>query len=432
MGRLDTKVVRLVAGVLSVCASAAAQPTGALPDASPTANPSAAPPASPPPPALTAATPAPAPPLAPQQANPVSVGTASWSERYQHARERLLAGDFQSAEQELSDLAQVAPGPIERSLAVELAHLARTWRSRGLVFVRNKDLGDASIKARAVDERSTDEIAVLYLNSVVYGLGTGGWLAVQTEPDSAAGYILPSLALGGASAGAVAILDSGRPLRYGVPQSIVSGMYVGLSEGLVWTFWNQSRTDRQDEWSGKTVATLIWGSATAGAIVGGAIGSTSGTTPGRASFIGSAALWGGLVAGMGVAALHEENYAQDDAALLGAGIGMNAGVVGALLAAGPVSPSIARVRFLDLGGIAGGLVFGGLYISAAGDGSDARAALGLTSLGIASGLGTAWFLTESLEPDRGADSASSNRSGEIATAIAPTRGGFVLRMSGWL
>lgn len=105
-------------------------------------------------------------------------------------------------------------------------------------------------------------------------------------------------------------------------------MYVGLSEGLVWTFWNQSRTDRQDEWSGKTVATLIWGSATAGAIVGGAIGSTSGTTPGRASFIGSAALWGGLVAGMGVAALHEENYAQDDAALLGAGIGMNAGVVG--------------------------------------------------------------------------------------------------------
>lgn len=422
------KGTRLLLALFLASPSAAAQPTGTLPDPEPAPAPT-------PTPAPVAPVPAPAPtPAPPPEAPPPPAPqpSPSWSQRYQHARERLLAGDFDTAANELEELSRSAPGPIERSLAVELAHLAKSWRSRGLVFVKQDDLGDASLSARAVDERSTDEIAVLYLNSVVYGIGTGAWLAVQTEPDSPAGFILPSLAFAGASAGTVALIDSGRPLRYGVPQSIVSGMYIGLSEGLVWAFWNQAQTDRQDEWSEQTIATLIWGSATAGAVLGGVIGTTSGTTPGRASFIGSAALWGGLIASFGVGALHEENYAQDDAALLGGAIGLNIGVVGGLLAAGPVSPSIGRVRFLDLGAIGGGLLFGGLYLSAAGDGSDARAALGLTALGMASGLGTAWFLTDGMQQDRGASATSSARSGQVFTSLAPTRGGLMLGVNGWL
>jgi hypothetical protein len=102
-----------------------------------------------------------------------------------------------------------------------------------------------------------------------------------------------------------------------------------------------------------------------------------------------------------------------------------------LLAAGPVSPTIGRVRFLDLGAFAGALVFGGLYVSAAGEESDARAALGLTALGMASGLGTAWFLTDGMKPDRGAK-AQGPRAGDFTTSLAPTQGGLMLGVNGWL
>lgn len=326
---------------------------------------------------------------------------STWRREYERARERLVVGDFRAARLAFRHLSTTAPGDHERALATELSALAEEWDRRGFVFVRHQDFNESSAVARARNERTTDEIAVLYLNALVYGVGTGGWLAAQTEPTSPAGAILPALGLAGASAGLVYVLDAGRPLHYGVPQSIVSGMYLGLSEGLVWTLWNQAQTDRADEWSGKTMATMIWGSATLGAVAGGAIGSVAGTTPGRASYVSSAGLWAGLVSGLVVASLHAEDYAQDDAALLGAGIGMNAGVLGGVLSAGPVSPSIGRVRFLDLGALAGGLTFGGLYLSAAGENSDGRAAAGASALGIATGLGVAWVLTNGMEPDRG-------------------------------
>jgi hypothetical protein len=136
-------------------------------------------------------------------------------------------------------------------------------------------------------------------------------------------------------------------------------MYIGLEEGLVWTLWNQARTFRSDEWEGKTVANVIWLMSTAGAVAGGVVGTLQGTTPGRASFVGSTALWTGLVGGLVAGAISSEDDKQDDRALLASAIGLNVGALAGAFAAGPVSPSIARVRFLDLGGIGGGLVFGG-------------------------------------------------------------------------
>lgn len=411
-------------------AMAGAQPTGAFPDPAGQPTPSAppeagAPPAPSPQPAAAAPTPSPPPP-APAPSAPIP---GSWQSRYQHARERLLAGDFSTAARELDELARSAPGPHEQGLALELGRLAREWARRGLTLVRGKDVGEA-YHARAVNERTTDEIAVLYLNAVLYGVGTGGWLAVQTEPASAAGAILPALALAGVAPAGVALLDHNQPLGYGVPQSIVSGMYIGLSEGIVWATWNQAQVHRADEWSGKTVATLIWGSASAGALVGGSIGTISGTTPGRASFVGSTTLWAGLISGLTVAAIHQENETQDEAALLGAGIGMNVGLAGGMLAAGPVSPTIGRVRFLDLGAISGGLVFGGLYLSFADDNPDGRTAVGVTAAGLATGLGTAWFLTDSMDKDLGFE-AETQPSAAIRPSVYPTAGGMGLGAVGY-
>jgi hypothetical protein len=211
-----------------------------------------------------------------------------------------------------------------RAIAEEMELLARNWASRELVVVRRSDLGESSASAKVAGEPTTDEMAVLYTNSVIYGLGTGAWVAVWTEPKTLAAGILPALALGGGAAGAAAIADSRKLFRYGVPQSIVAGMYIGLEEGLVLTLWNQARVYRADEWSAKAVASVVWGATTLGAAAGAIVGTVGGTTPGRASFVGSAAMWSGLVSGLLVGAVTPNDDTQDDSALLAAAVGLNA------------------------------------------------------------------------------------------------------------
>jgi hypothetical protein len=360
-----------------------------------------------------------------------------WLNRYTAARERLVAGDFDAAAELFRALASTATNTVDQAVANELQVLAKNWKARGLVFVRRSDLGESTISAKAAGERTTDEISVLYGNAVLYGLGTGVWVGALTEPDTAAGGILPALGLAGAVAGGVAAVDVNQRFRYGVPQSIVSGGYIGLEEGLVLTFWKQSVFARQDEWSPKTVATVIWGFTTAGVVAGAVVGNFGGATPGRASFVGSAAAWTGALSGFVAGALtSSDSDRQDDYGWLAAAIGLNAGAVAGILAAGPISPSIARVRFLDLGGIAGGIVLGGLYLSAAGNESSSQGLLGLTALGMAGGLTTAWFATAGMEPDRLKSEATSptRASSVLATttvSVAPTAGGgtFALRGS---
>jgi hypothetical protein len=353
---------------------------------------------------------------------------AAWFERYTFARERLLAGDFTQARELFAELARGAHSAADAALAGEMANLAGQWAQRDVAFVRRADLGESQLSAKAAGERTTDEIAVLYTNAVFYGLGSGVWFDVLSEPSSTAGGILPALGFAGAAAGAVALIDSSRPLKYGVPQSIVSGMYVGLEEGLAWTLWNQARSYRVEEWSGKGVASVIWGGATVGAIAGGVIGTVQGTTPGRASFVGSAALWTGLVSGLLAGAASQVEDTRDDHAMLASAIGVSAGAIAGAFAAGAVSPSIARVRFLDLGGIAGGLVVGGLYLAAADRNPSTAALMGTTAIGTAVGLGTAWFATQGMPADRIAD--GETKATALATSIVPTTGGAMLSIGG--
>src|SRR5512141_143570 len=107
----------------------------------------------------------------------------------------------------------------------------------------------------------------------------------------------------------------------------------------------------------------MWSGAAAGALAGGIIGNAYGTTPGRASFIHSAGLWSAAIAGTMAAAINGDDHKADDYGLLSAAIALNAGVVAGGLWASSANPSIARVRFIDLGGFSGALLFGGLYFS---------------------------------------------------------------------
>jgi hypothetical protein len=340
------------------------------------------------------------------------------------ARALLIDGQFDEASRRFATLARSATNATDRAVAVELGSVAAGWAARRLAQRSEAETSEAHH-----DRRSADEIASLYLNSVIYGLGTGAFIAVQVRPTSPSGIILPALLLGGGAAGVVAAIDSGDGLGYGVPQSIISGMYLGLGEGIVWTLWNQARAPYYEEWSDKTIASVIWSSATLGAVAGGALGNAYGATPGRASYVGSIALWSGLATGLVTGALVKDDEHADDNGLLAGAIAMNAGAVAGILTAHGVSPSIARVRFLDLGAISGGLVFGGMYLSAAGQNPHPQTALGFTALGVGAGFATAWYMTSGMKKDTNRSDAPAH---SVNMTVMPLRGGLGLSAYGFL
>jgi len=90
-------------------------------------------------------------------------------------------------------------------------------------------------------------------------------------------------------------------------------------------------------------------------------------------------------------------------------------VLGALAGA-EVSPSIARVRFIDLGGLSGGLLLGGLYWAVQDRQASAEGVLTATSLGMTAGLTAAWLLTRDMETDQ----PRKHREASLAERLVPT------------
>ncbi|HET6149895.1 MAG TPA: hypothetical protein VFH68_20310 [Polyangia bacterium] len=357
------------------------------------------------------------------------LGDAEWSQRYVQARASMLAGRFAEAAAQFAALVSSGREESQQILAREQADICDRWARGGFVLLRAADLPAAQARAAEslLDRRSVDELGILYTASVLYGLGTGLTLDFWTEPSSAAGAILPALALGGGAAGLVYMLDRPQELRYGVAQSITSGMWIGLEEALAWTLWNQARANYYDEWSGRTVATVLWVTATAGAVLGGTLGTAYGTTPGRASLMGSTALWSGLVVGLLGASAVGDSPTADDSFLLLSALGLNGGAVAGVIIGKDVSPSIARVRFLDLGALTGGILAGGVYLAASNGHPSTRVLTGALAAGITGGLVTAWQLTGNMEPDhpRGRQDAAPPAEPTLIPSISPSasRGG---------
>ncbi len=390
-------------------------------------------------------------PVASTQGEPLAVAAEpSVVQRdYERAKQLMLGGSFAEATQLFEQVAREATDVADKRAASELAGICRKWQRAGVRVVRSSRGGaEAQRDVFGQDgrlRRSTDEIATLYINAVLYGLGSGAALAVLTEPDDPAGFFLPTFAITGAAVGAVAIADQGEGLRYGVPQSISSGMYIGLGQGVIWSIWQNAQARGGDEWEEAQVASVVWASATAGAIAGGVIGETAGTTPGRAGWVGSTTLWGGVVGALTVGGLMdlENDSSADENTLLGAAVGTTGGAVAGLVTASDVSPTIGRVRFIDLGGLVGSLAGMGLYSSAAGDNSEPRGFFWATNIGTCAGLATAWVATSRMEHDYGDDAKSREQArmagGGLSLALetarptlVPTQGGMQLGLTGQL
>ena len=386
-------------------------------------------------PAPAAPAPLPAPPTpAPLPAAPTAAPTptatpaiGSYRARYVEARESLLAGHFDECRDAFATLAAEAPSESDRLLASEMADICGNLAKKGLAFVHQKDLGESNLSAKATGIRTTDELAILYTNAVLYGVGTGFFVGAAVDAKGPAGFVLPMIGTAGVASALIYAADRGKGMPYGVPQSITTGLYLGFEQGLLWTLWQDANNSYSNRWKENTKAAVIWGSATLGALAGGIVGATSTATPGRASWVGSTGLWTGVVAGFAGLAAHGDGRGDDAAFELTAAIGVAAGAGIGLLTAKAVSPSIARVRFLDLGALAGGLLAGGLYYAAADRSSNATAFSTITALGVLGGLGTAWALTSSMPRD---DGPRVKDEAKFSPTIAPTQGGATFGVAG--
>ncbi len=330
-------------------------------------------------------------------ASPTTKLTAEqWERSYDKARSALKDGAFIAAAAALSQLAEQAPDATRKRVALEASWLALYWSKRGYALQVPSSSSDTDEGGGArPSKRTTDELAILYTSSVIYGVGSGVALAMLTEPNSAAGAILPTLALAGVSATAVYQIDKRVGLRYGAAQAMTSGLYIGFEEGLAWVLWQQEYARWENQLSAKQVASVLWATSTVGVVAGGLVGQLYGTTPGRASLMGSGAFWSALVVGFGVAAMTDNTQT----ALLSSAVALNVGAVGGVLLGNTMRPSIARVRFIDLGGVCGGLVLGGLYLAVADTSGNSRAAFGTIAAGFGGGLLAAAYLTRDMEPD---------------------------------
>jgi hypothetical protein len=349
--------------------------------------------------------------------------TSTWWLRYETARKRLLNGEYLRAAEELRELAESAPTKKERDLVLDLAEVAERWS------LRADGSEEPSPGLRRL--RTTDEITMLYATTFIYGVGSGAWFLLQVQPDSALSAMLPFAGIAAAPVLTVALVDGIRPFSRGVPHAVSAGLYLGVGQGtwIVGAQWGRAHrlgSVATDRWDPETVSTVLWTSATLGGVAAGTLAAVLPTTPGRISYAASTTIWSGLLTGFVTAAV-APSY-QNESAPIAAGIGYNAGLVGGLMSAGAVSPSVARVRLTDLAGVMGGLATGGLYLSLAQRDASPRATFALTSAGIAAGLAAGWLLTRNMTPELP----------EVATPprvvwtpmFTPTTGGATLGIGG--
>lgn len=148
-----------VLGVLSVSTRSAAEsvdPPGVAPE------PSLEPPSAP----MSVPVPVPV-------ASVAEAEDATWQTAYLDARWAMTQGRFAVARDSFAALAGSTRSAEKRALCTEFGALAAQWATAGLTLLPQQARAAAEpLSTARSDERTTDEISVLYLNSVVYGLGT--------------------------------------------------------------------------------------------------------------------------------------------------------------------------------------------------------------------------------------------------------------------
>ena len=447
----------LAIGCVSALASAAQAQTALPPLPASSASAPTAPPAPPSPGSVS-------PDVAAAPTAQAPVDAAAWGLRFDAAGRRMAAGDFGGAIQDYSALASDAPNETARISALAQLRVAAEYALRpksGSVAAPAPSAAVSPPAAVATPDnelpvppprgirdpsvRTTDELVFLYLASPVYGITTGLFFdaLVAGKSTASGGAFFSSLGATGLSVLAIAMIDNGTKLRYGGAQSVTTGLSVGFAEGVAMAMWAASRASDSYSTYRKTTA-YIWGLSTAGIVAGSVVAANVPTTPGRSSWVGSTALAGGLLVGGLAGALTPDDPTNRSAAIrnfgLTAAVGGLAGVGAGILSASRLSPSLARVRFIDLGWLSGSLLSLGFcetYANQAG-GCTSQAAFGALGVGAGAGFLIGVLATQGMQRDpienhsRDAAPPQTSFLETLSPTIMPTQGGVTLGVAGGL
>ncbi len=262
------------------------------------------------------------------------------------------------------------------------------------------------------------EAVLLYGSMLGYGLATGVFLNLQLGVDDLrAAAWLPLL---GAGAGLVGAWALDRPLSRGA-----GGRRASLNTGLVLGALGGGAVAWQRAYRGGVsglapAAASVWVGTTVGAALGVTLGLALDPAYGTVSFVQSGGVWGGtlgLLTGLAV-------LTRDDHGLyLAAGEAL--GAVGAAIAARVLRPTPGRVRWMDLGVLAGALVGTGIAFLVFYE-ADARAAsLATVQLCMIGGGVAGYLFGASREPPR----PEREREARLRwhPQVGPTHLGFALR-----
>ncbi len=347
----------------------------------------------------------------------------TWHQRYNEARGALLEDRNDEAAKLFDELERTAPTSEDRKVAAEFAQVARERAG-----ILRRQMHDPHI-------RTPDELSLLYTTAFIYGFGTSSWLALQIRPKNVAAAVVPYLLITTATVGGVAVADNYRPFRLGVPQAMTAGMFLGLGEG-VWLVGSQhaaaTRRDDGSHWKSAAVSTLLWTGASVGLLAGSAAAAWFEPLPGQVSLTASGAMWGGIGASLLGSAFTRSNDRRPQIAFVTGAVGYNTGLIAAALASPTANPSVARVRFVDLGGLAGGLLGAGGYLLAAGDSANPRLGFGAAAVGALGGLAFSWWATDDMKPAARDPHEETSTASSLRPGVSPVEGGWLATLSGSL
>lgn len=215
----------------------------------------------------------------------------------------IKSGQFEKAYQLLS---QIEPNDRDASEAVQLLYeLSEFWSTQGYRLLKTSGQSQSDIQSdsKAVEEiglpstPSENEIASLYVDSVLYGFASGAvWFGGVFEVDSTAGVVLPALALAGASSYGVYRLNQDGYLSRGMPRTISLGLRIGFIESTLLASYAGTQYQNINP---KAVLVGAWTGTTLGGVIGGLLAHKRPISPARASLIESTAIWTGILSTMG-------------------------------------------------------------------------------------------------------------------------------------
>jgi hypothetical protein len=378
---------------------------------------------------------------------PPAVGS-SWQRQFDLAGRMLVAGDAAGAAAAYSSLVVDAPSDTTREVALAQLRLAsEAARKAGAMPASTVVRAPTPLETPTFvvpprddpKQRTRDELFVLATEAPIYGTMTAFFLdslPIRRRGGPTVGVPLFALGITGMSGLAIAMIDGAGGLRYGVPQSISTGLNTGAALGAGLALFAVTTESANGKYGYRTSMSFTWGLATAGGIAGGILASTMKTTPGRSAWVGSTGMVSGLIIG-GIAGAVGANRTADSLHAFGiaSALGVAFGVGAGLATAGLVSPGIGRVRFIDLAWLSGGGIGLGTCIASGKcsmNGAFTALTIGTTIGAVAGFLGTL-VLGKDLPPGEAKPPSGVAAILEHASPyVAPENGGATLGVSGQL